>query len=174
METLPEAFSELLAWKDERDRERRLRTVAARLSGTRAPPPPPPARSPQKRATNLPVTAPVQAPARSSPGWRYIASPEGLPEVLEALAGAAFLAIDVETSGLDPRRDALRLLQLAGPGTPAYLIDLPRIPEVDRSGLREILAGPIPKTLHNAKFDMAFLARAGLPLGGPEIGRAHV
>ena len=168
METLPEAFSELLAWIDERDRERQLRNLAAlQATGTRAPPPPPPARSPQKRGNNFPINAPVPTPARSSPGWRYITAPEDLPEALEALAAAPFLAIDTETSGLDPLRDALRLLQLAGPGTLAYLIDLPAIPEADRSGLREILAGPLPKVLHNGKFDMAFLARAGLPLGGP-------
>ena len=56
-------------------------------------------------------------------------SPEALREALEALAAAPFLAIDVETSGLDPLQDSLRLVQLAAPGTPAWVIDLPEIPE---------------------------------------------
>ena len=140
METLPEPLAELLAWKEERDRERRLRNLDALIAtGTRAPPPPAPRVSQKEPASPT-------APARSSPGWRYIASPQDLPEALEALAGASFLAIDIETSGLDPLRDSIRLIQLAAPGTLAYLIDLPGIPEAERSGLREILAGPIPKT----------------------------
>lgn len=161
METLPEPLAELLAWKEERDRERRLRNLDALIAtGTRAPPPPAPRVSQKEPASPT-------APARSSPGWRYIASPQDLPEALEALAGAPFLAIDTETTGLDPLLDSVRLIQLAAPGTPAYLIDLPRIPEGERSGLAELLAGPIPKTLQNAKFDLAMLAQAGLPLGGP-------
>ncbi len=145
METLPEPLANLLTWKEERDRERRLRNVQAlKAPETRAPPPPPPARLPERLAQNEPPSSP--APARSSPGWRHLTAPEDLPEALEALAGASFLAIDIETSGLDPLRDSIRLIQLAAPGTLAYLIDLPGIPEAERSGLREILAGPIPKT----------------------------
>ena len=161
MRPLPEPLQELLAWQEAADRERRLRNLDALIAtGTRAPPPPAP--RPEAGDHNEP-----QAPARASPGWRYITSPEALQEALEALAGAEFIAIDTETTGLAPRQATARLLQLAAPGTPAWVIDLPEIPEADRSGLAEILAGPIPKVLHNAKFDLAFLARAGLPVAGP-------
>ena len=173
MEPLPEPLANLLDWKADRDRERRLQAVQAlKTPETRAPPPPPPARSPQaqkpgKPGQNVRINTPVPTPARTSPGWAYVTSPGALRETLEALAAASFLAIDVETSGLDPLQDSLRLVQLAAPGTPACVIDLPEIPEAERSGLAEILAGPLPKVLHNGKFDMAFLARAGLPIGGP-------
>ena len=170
MEPLPEPLANLLTWKADRDRERRLQAVQdLKAPGTPAPPAParsPPAPRPEQLAKKLPVAPPT--PARApSPGWTYVTSPEALREALEALAAASFLAIDVETSGLDPLQDSLRLVQLAAPGTPACVIDLPEIPEAERSGLAEILAGPLPKVLHNAKFDMAFLARAGLPVGGP-------
>lgn len=170
MEPLPEPLANLLTWKADRDRERRLQAVQdLKAPGTPAPPAParsPPAPRPEQLAKKLPVAPPT--PARApSPGWTYVTSPEALREALEALAAAPFLAIDVETSGLDPLQDSLRLVQLAAPGTPAWVIDLPEIPEAERSGLAEILAGPLPKVLHNAKFDMAFLARAGLPVGDP-------
>ena len=173
MEPLPEPLANLLAWKADRDRERRLQAVQdLKTPGTRAPPPPPPARSPQaqkpeKPGQNVRINTPVPTPARTSPGWAYVTSPQALREALGALAASSFLAVDVETSGLDPLQDSLRLVQLAAPGTPACVIDLPEIPESDRTGLAEILAGPLPKVLHNGKFDMAFLARAGLPIGGP-------
>jgi DNA polymerase-1 len=66
------------------------------------------------------------------------------------------VALDLETTGLDPRRDRIRLLSLAiGSGT--WIID---IFSVDIEPLLEILKD---KTLvvHNAMYDLLFLRRLG-------------
>jgi DNA polymerase-1 len=83
------------------------------------------------------------------------------------LSDVEFLAVHTETTGSDPLTDSVRLLGLAAPGTRAFLIDVIRIPEADRIGLAHLLASPVPKTFHNAKRDLTFLLRSGLPVGGP-------
>jgi DNA polymerase-1 len=67
--------------------------------------------------------------------------------------------LDIETTGLDPHADQVRLLSLAcdtiDGGTFVYLIDCFA---VDPSGLWEVLAEK-DLVLHNAAFDLGFLAR---------------
>jgi DNA polymerase I-like protein with 3'-5' exonuclease and polymerase domains len=71
------------------------------------------------------------------------------------------VGLDLETTGLDPRRDRVRLLSLSidtvDGGTFAYLVDCFA---VDPSPLWEALAER-ELVLHNAAFDLAFLARLG-------------
>jgi DNA polymerase-1 len=89
--------------------------------------------------------------------YRYITDAAALEEVKAALAGASLVALDTETTGLNPRQDRLRLLQLAVDGMPPFIIDAF---EVDPYPLWEILAG---KEIvgHNLGFDLGFLARLG-------------
>jgi DNA polymerase-1 len=107
----------------------------------------------------------------SSPGspvpYCLISDPRDLPHALAPLMHAPVLAVDTETTGLDPLTHHVRLLQLAIPGWPVMVLDLWHIPEDAREPLRRLLAGPVLKVFHNAKFDLQFLQQAGLPVQGP-------
>jgi hypothetical protein len=67
--------------------------------------------------------------ARPSPSTAYhlVTDADGLGTVLAALGDAEEIGVDVETTGLDPRQDRVRLLQVAVPtidgGTFTYLVD---------------------------------------------------
>jgi len=73
------------------------------------------------------------------------------------------LAIDTETTGLDPLQDVLRLIQIAAPKQPTLIIDFFQIKREDRPIIWNLLNGLAVKLFHNAKFDIKFLVRAGLP-----------
>jgi DNA polymerase-1 len=86
------------------------------------------------------------------------------------------LGVDTETTGLDPRANQVRLIQI---GTPEFAL----IVDLDgwrRSGeravpwgapglqeLRGLLEGGCCKVLQNAAFDLNFLRGEGITLGGP-------
>lgn len=80
---------------------------------------------------------------------------------LSAVGPRPFLAIDTETSGWDPWRDRLLLVQVsAGPDHPVLVIDATR---VDPAVLEPLLGDrEVAKVFHHAAFDLRFLARAGL------------
>ncbi len=86
---------------------------------------------------------------------------DGLGAVLAALDDSDVVGLDLETTGLDPRQDRVRLLALDcdtnDGGRFTYLIDCF---VVDPTPLWEVLAGK-ELVIHNAAFDLAFLARLG-------------
>ena len=86
------------------------------------------------------------------------------------------IGVDTETTGLDPRANQVRLVQLGSPDF-ALIVDLDgwrvegarAVPWV-QPGLRELkafLEGPRAKVLQNAAFDLNFLRGEGVVLGGP-------
>jgi DNA polymerase-1 len=81
--------------------------------------------------------------------------------VAAALDNTALVGLDLETTGLDPRTDRVRLLSLScdtiDGGTFAYLVDCFA---VDSALLWEALADR-ELVIHNAAFDLAFLGRLG-------------
>jgi DNA polymerase-1 len=87
--------------------------------------------------------------------------------VAAGLDNTALVGLDVETTGLDPRTGRVRLLSLAvdtiDGGTFCYLLDCFA---VDQCPLWEALAGK-ELVIHNAAFDLAFLARLGFAPSGP-------
>jgi DNA polymerase-1 len=93
------------------------------------------------------------------PAVKYIRQPSRLKAVLPELLQAPALALDIETSGLDPLTDSLQTIQLA---TPRYtlIVDAHTCPP-------QILAPvftTVPRLMgHNLKFDLKFLVAAGLP-----------
>jgi DNA polymerase I-like protein with 3'-5' exonuclease and polymerase domains len=90
-----------------------------------------------------------------------ITTREALDEAIAVLARMPTLAVDCETSGLDPLTHDLLLLQL-GDAETQVAIDCRR---VDLAPLKPLLEGETPKVLHHAKFDYKFLlARAGIRL----------
>jgi DNA-binding CsgD family transcriptional regulator len=89
-----------------------------------------------------------------------ITTQEQLAEVIADLKDADLMALDLETTGLDPRKDSMRLLSLATKGA-TYIVDCR---SVDPTELFPILA---QKTLvaHNAQFDQGFLSPLGFEPG---------
>jgi DNA polymerase-1 len=113
-----------------------------------------------------PPTCAVSAKCAESPLYRLIRDPAVLAAVATALDDTALVGLDLETTGLDPRADRVRLLSLAldtiDGGTFTYLVDCFA---VDPSPLWEVLVGK-ELVLHNAAFDLAFLARLGFTPAG--------
>jgi DNA polymerase-1 len=96
-----------------------------------------------------------------------VTHPAGLPMVAAALDNTVLIGLDLETTGLDPLVDRVRLLCLAldtiDGGTFTYLIDAA---SVDPSPLWESLSGK-ELAIHNAAFDLAFLSRMGFTPTAP-------
>jgi DNA polymerase-1 len=100
------------------------------------------------------------------PKHAVVASPDDLKGVCAAVEETALVGLDIETTGLVPRSDRVRLLALnvdtVDAGRFTYLIDCFA---VNPFPLWEALAGK-ELVLHNAAFDLAFLDRLGLtPVG---------
>ncbi|MHC5760571.1 bifunctional 3'-5' exonuclease/DNA polymerase [Nostoc sp.] len=97
-----------------------------------------------------------------TPKYTLVSNVSTLNSALQGLFQAEILAIDCETTGLDPLTDSIRLIQIAAPNYPVVLIDLPAIPKSDRQLLKKLLCNSAVKIAHNAKFDWQFLTLAGL------------
>ena len=81
-----------------------------------------------------------------------------LPAFLEEVRDAAIVGLDTETTGLDPHRDRLRLIQLAVPGS-VLVIDCRA---VDAKLVTPLLEAAPLVAMHNGVFDLQFLLAAGL------------
>ena len=66
------------------------------------------------------------------------------------------IGLDIETTGLDPILDKIRLVQISTPLN-TYVIDMYHVPI---SVLNPVLTGGPIKVIHNAKFDEGFLYAA--------------
>jgi DNA polymerase I len=144
--------------------------------GTPPSPPPAPAQSPPSSPS--PPPAGVEAS-------QVVEEPARLAAVLATCRRSRLVALDTETTGLDPMRAALVGLSLAvGPGRSWYLPfahlppdgplaggevprNLPPLASHEMTSLRALLADPaVPKAGHNIDFDWLVLRRAGAELGG--------
>src|SRR5262249_9267938 len=107
------------------------------------------------------------APAR---GYFVVKDQAGLAMVTAALANAHRVGLDLETTGLDPRKDRVRLLSLAvdtaDGGQTSYLVDCFSL--VDPSPVLEALAGKAP-VLPPPAFALSSLPR----LGSTPSGKVH-
>jgi DNA polymerase-1 len=96
-----------------------------------------------------------------SPPYLLVRDAASLVMVRTAVDDTSMIGLDVETTGLNPRIDRLRLLSLAADTidgrTFTYMIDCF---VVDPSSLWELLAEK-ELVIHNAAFDLAFLHRLG-------------
>jgi DNA polymerase-1 len=100
-----------------------------------------------------------------TPSYLLVTEAAGLGMVAAALEETTLVGLDLETTGLDPRRNRVRLLSLNLDTTDgkrfSYLVDCF---QVDPSPLWEALTGKILMG-HNLAFDLAFLGRMGFEPG---------
>lgn len=94
--------------------------------------------------------------------YRLIRSAGDLMPHLPKLLAARVIGVDTETTGLDPHTDRLRLIQLALPEQPVWIIDCFTFLPEGAPLLGEILGSDAVKVFHNAKFDLQFLMANGL------------
>lgn len=94
--------------------------------------------------------------------YQIIRVPSDCAPYLAVLKEAKILAIDTETTGLDPHRDRLRLIQIAAFGLPILLFDCFSFLPDGIFCLKDILNSPSVKVFHNAKFDLQFLMGIGI------------
>ena len=133
-------------------------------------------------ATGAPSLATL-TPARAEP--TILDDPAQLPAAVAEWRRAPLVALDTETSSLDPMRAELVGMSLAvAPGRSWYLPfahvapdgelaggtaprNLPPLSSEALAPLRELLADPcVPKAGHNLKYDWLVLRRAGVELAG--------
>lgn len=88
---------------------------------------------------------------------------QALPYV-DRLLASKVMAVDLETTGLDPHRDRIRLIQLAVPDSPVMIFDCSSFLPLGADLMKTVLECPSVKVLHNAKFDMQFLFPLGIEL----------
>jgi DNA polymerase-1 len=98
--------------------------------------------------------------------YKFVEDGQRLAEVLKPLQTCPVIAVDTETTGLDPLRDKIRLIQIAAENYPVIIIDLFEVQREMLAPLAELLRGASIKVLQNAKFDLKFLQQAGLPIAG--------
>ncbi|HKB38709.1 MAG TPA: DNA polymerase [Gemmataceae bacterium] len=114
------------------------------------------------RCVDLPPDSPQPTPPVA---YRLINSADDLPTVAAAIKESRLVGIDLETTGLDARRDRARLLSVAADTIAgeafAYLVDCFH---VDPRPLFGLLAER-PLVGHNLQFDLTFLARLGFEPG---------
>jgi DNA polymerase-1 len=116
--------------------------------------PTPPPDVEENSSVNITDTKPKEAQRT------LLTTQDQLAEVIADLKGVGIVALDLETTGLDPRRDSIRLLSLATK-VATYIVDCQN---VDSAELFPILA---ERTVvaHNALFDLGFLSYLGFEPG---------
>jgi DNA polymerase I len=107
----------------------------------------------------------VVMPSFELAGVSYITEPAQLESVIPVLCQSSILAIDGETTGLDPHQDRLCLLQVATPEH-TFVIDARRCA---MQALAPVFTVEHRIIGHNLKFDLKFLVAAGLPWPMGEI-----
>lgn len=121
-------------------------------------------------------TEPDRAPATVSHPVQVRETYTATPHLIDTAAGweaaradvlsATAVGLDIETTGLDPRRNRVCLAQLATRPDAAYVVDLRTLPAVI---LQDVLTHVPMLAGHHLQFDLAFLAAAGVVLP-PDLG----
>ncbi len=99
--------------------------------------------------------------------WTYINNPEEAITAIKGFLSAEILAVDTETTGLDPHTDRLRLLQISAEGYTTLVLDCFEILPECVDTLNTLLCGSAVKVFQNAKFDLQFLKANGIYVEGP-------
>lgn len=98
--------------------------------------------------------------------YEFVEDGQRLAEILKPLQTCPVIAVDTETTGLDPLRDKIRLVQIAAANHSVTIVDLFKVQREMLAPLAELFQGAPIKVLQNAKFDLKFLQQAGLSITG--------
>lgn len=115
----------------------------------------------QEEATNYTSDSNKTSPIT----YNLVETDSDLETAITTLGKASVLAIDVETTGLDPHIHQIRLIQIATPNHPVVILDLDKIKNL--APLQALFSNQAVKVGHNLKFDHKFLTMAGLTLTPP-------
>ena len=103
----------------------------------------------------------------NTPNYMLIQSEEDLAPYLGVIREAKVIAVDTETTGLDPHSDRLRLVQIALDNGLVLVIDcFPFLPK-GLPFLSALLSSNVIKVFQNAKFDLQFLLAQGITVQLP-------
>lgn len=91
--------------------------------------------------------------------YKLIENNEALENEIALLTNEDILAIDTETTGLDPNLNKIRLIQIASYNHPTIIIDCFKC---DARLIQPLLVNSSIKVFHNAKFDLKFFFALGL------------
>jgi DNA polymerase I-like protein with 3'-5' exonuclease and polymerase domains/septum formation inhibitor MinC len=97
---------------------------------------------------------------------RLVTTIDQLQETVDLYRDAKVLAIDTETTGLDPHCDRVRLIQLAAAACPVTVIDCAALSQDNLKPLTALFEGEAEKVFQNAKFDLQMLKATGLEVKG--------
>ncbi|HPJ26188.1 MAG TPA: bifunctional 3'-5' exonuclease/DNA polymerase [Synergistaceae bacterium] len=109
-------------------------------------------------------------PPQEEPQVVYMRIPERVPlkDGLHLIEDCSVLGVDSETTGLDPHKNRMRLLQMAGENQPVLLIDLFALSSPEEWNLLEnFFREERLLIFQNARFDLKFLARYRIFPRGP-------
>jgi DNA polymerase-1 len=98
---------------------------------------------------------------------QLITTGKQLERAISAISNSRIIGIDCETTGLDPYRAKVRLIQIAVLSKPVLVIDLAALAENELEPLRHLLASSCLKIGHNLKFELMMLRMAGFILKPP-------
>ena len=93
---------------------------------------------------------------RDEMGFTLVTCKDDIAPYLPALRQSKILAVDTETTGLDPHIDRIRLVQLATKGLPVFVVDCFSFLPEGLGMLKDMLEGSNVKVFQNAKFDFQF------------------
>jgi len=136
--------------------------------------------------TAVDTVTPAAAPVRAEPCATVVTSVAQLPAIIERLRAAPLVAIDAETSSLEPHSAEIVGLSFAASPTDVWYFpfghrigggelvgggpaaeNLPPLTDPALAGIRELLSDPsVPKAGHNIKYCWQVLRRVGIELGG--------
>ena len=115
--------------------------------------------------------SPQEAPNSEAPSsgkdfdTEYLDNPSSLSKLKDLVKGAE-VGFDLETTGLNPAHDKVRLLSIYQPNqNKAYVLDLFRI---DRKAAWEVLMEAGLLVGHNIAFDLSFIMRDGIYIDNPK------
>ena len=97
--------------------------------------------------------------------YKYIDKPAELEDQLIPIQSAKEIGLDIETTGLDPHRDRIRLVQVSSRDSVNLIIDAYTVSNWVKL-LEPIFKLDIIKIIHNAKFELKFFKQLNIDING--------